>query len=359
MVMGIDRLRADLSSPRLGVTGPGAPEVPGAYQRLIHGLFELADEPVLLEPLAAAWSERSFEKSFVRPLLLLAALRFRALAEPDHTLAFELLMDAKAPELTTRLRDALGDEGLIPVLRERSLQTNEPGRAFAWGLTALTLGLGHRDFDLVDLGCSAGLNLVVDRTPLPYRFGTHRVNGFDFPSPERRVGLDRQPIDIRDPVEARWLEACIWPGQSERLARFKACKALLTASWPGEAPAPELRAHELGRGETLGALSALAAAGRPILAWESVVSAYLSEDQRSSHQAGMWDFLAAARDRVWAVLDPVGEKTTSATPMTLTVHLVRGGERHAVALAQSSYHTSSCLVVPGGPKRLAELWSAP
>ena len=44
--------------------------------------------------------------------------------------------------------------------------------------------------------------------------------------------------------------------------------------------------------------------------------------------------------------------------MTLTVHLVRGGERHAVPIAQSGYHTSACLIVPGALARLVALWEA-
>ena len=360
MGIGSDGFRDDLHSPKLGIGGANAPEGPGSYDRVVRELRALADAPVLLEPLAEAWHGRAFETEYARPLLLLAAMRFRALDNKDHPLALELLMDAEAPELASRLREALADPGLVPVLRTRSVQTNEPGRAFAWGLTAITLGLAHRRFHIADLGCSAGLNLVVDRTAVPFRFGMNKLAGFDFPSPEQRLGLDLAPIDAHDPVEARWLEACIWPGQPERMDRFKACRTLYERRWEGTAPAPELRQHVLGEGHTRAVLETLATApeGRTcVLAYESVVRPYLSASARAAHDADLWAFLEGGRERLWAVLEP-SEKPSPSTPMTLTVHLVRSGQHHTLPLAQSGYHSSACVIVPGAPKELTALWAS-
>ncbi len=352
MARGIDGFGDDLRSPRLGVGG-AASDGPGSYDRIVRTLRELEHDPDLLALLSSAWAERSFETDYARPLLLLAALRYRALETDDHPLALELRMDAEVPELERRLREALADPGLLPLLKLRAVQTNEAGRAFAWGLPALTLGFGHRAFSLVDLGCSAGFNLVVDRTSLPYRFGVNKVSGFDFPSPELRIGLDLAPIDAKDEVEARWLEACIWPGQPERLERFKACRELFKKPWQGQAPAPDLRPHVLGEGHTRPLLDALPGT---VLAYESVVRPYLSADARAAHDADMWAFLEGGRERLWAVLEPSGKPST--TPMTLTVHLVRGGERHAIELAQSGYHASNCVISLGAPKQLVALWNA-
>lgn len=357
MPTGIDRFTEDLRSPKLGVGGQDAPEGPGSYDRLVRVLRALGDDPILLEPLAIAWRDRTFETEYARPLLLLASLRFRALCDREHPLALELLMDAEAPELARRTREALADPALIEVLATRAIQTNEPGRAFAWGLIAMTLGLGHRAFHLADLGCSAGLNLVVDRTAIPYRLGLNQLSGFDFPSPERRLGLDQSPVDVRDPLEARWLEACIWPGQPERLDRFRACRAVYERPWQGHAPAPELRAHTLGQGLTSATLEALASDGRPVIAFETVVRPYLSAAARDRHDEDLWSFLVGGRDRIWLVLEP-SDKPSPSTPMTLTAHLARAGERHTFAIAQSGYHTSSCVLVPGATRRLAELWAA-
>jgi len=367
--VGVEGFGADLGSPKLGV-GNATSQGPGAYDRLVAALRSIGADPRLLEPLARAWAERSFETAYARPLLLLAAMRYRALETPDHPLALELLMDAEAPDLDQRLIAALGDPDLVPVLAARSVQTNEPGRAFAWGLPALTLGLAHRAFDLLDLGCSAGLNLVVDRTSIPYRFGVNRLAGFDFPSPERRVGLDRAPIDVREEAEARWLEACIWPGQPERMERLTATRDLYRRPWRGDAPAPELIAHELGAGLTADLADARGLGqDRAVIAYESVVRPYLDPAARARHDADLWRFLERDRRRLWAVLEPAdgdlpgtllnAAPASGSHPMTLTVHFVRGGQRTSLALAQSAYHAAACVIVPGAIARLTELWNTP
>ncbi len=36
-----------------------------------------------------------------------------------------------------------------------------------------------------------------------------------------RVGVDLDPVDVTDADDARWLRACLWPDQPERLARLE------------------------------------------------------------------------------------------------------------------------------------------
>lgn len=259
-------------------------------------------------------------------------------------------MDAEVPELERRLREALADPGLLPLLKLRAVQTNEAGRAFAWGLPALTLGFGHRAFSLVNLGCSAGFDLVVDRTSLPYRFGVNKVSGFDFPSPELRIGLDF--IDAKDEVEARWLEACIWPGQP-RAARALRGVASSSRSRGKVGPCPDLRPCARRRPHAGRFWTPCRARSSRTRAW---CDPTCQPTRGATHDADMWAFLEGGRERLWAVLNHFGRPST--TPMTLTVHLVRGGERHAIELAQSGYHASNCVISLGAPKQLVALWNA-
>jgi hypothetical protein len=37
-----------------------------------------------------------------------------------------------------------------------------------------------------------------------------------------RIGLDADPVDVTDAEDARWLRACLWPDQLERIARLEA-----------------------------------------------------------------------------------------------------------------------------------------
>jgi len=98
------------------------------------------------------------------------------------------------------------------------------------------------------VGCSAGLNLNVDRVGITYSNGqslgdpsscvqmSASVVG-DRPIPTRampevvaRVGVDLDPVDVTDADDARWLRACLRPDQPEGVVRLEAELALAAAA---------------------------------------------------------------------------------------------------------------------------------
>ncbi len=126
---------------------------------------------------------------------------------------------------------------LLDLMARHHTNTNEVGRSAVIGpaLTAAAAEVGA-PIALIDVGCSAGLNLFCDRYLLDYgpagrtgptdaalRIGC-AVAGGNPPIADRlpvigyRQGLDRDPVDLRDDEAARWLLACIWPdtGRLER-----------------------------------------------------------------------------------------------------------------------------------------------
>jgi hypothetical protein len=122
----------------------------------------------------------------------------------------------------------------------QGVQTNEVQRS--WVLLPLLLRVAQRTgaaaFDLVELGPSAGLNLVWDRYGYRYEAGEwgrdDAVLWFEGeerrpvpgdllelePRVRRRVGIDRAPIDVRSEAGARLLRSFVWAGQDERLRRL-------------------------------------------------------------------------------------------------------------------------------------------
>jgi hypothetical protein len=87
----------------------------------------------------------------------------------------------------------------------------------------------------VELGASAGLNLLWDRYSYDYgtgrRYGTPRspvllactLRGNapppfpdTLPPVATRIGIDLDPIDVRDPEAALWLRALVWPDAGGR-----------------------------------------------------------------------------------------------------------------------------------------------
>lgn len=125
------------------------------------------------------------------------------------------------------------EEPIVELGRTRFTQTNECRRCAA--LLPAIWATGFSRFHLIDVGASAGLNLLVDR----YRYRWDGVEwGPDSPvlletesrgSPPvpadievlSRTGLDLNPIDADDPDDRLWLEALVWPEHDERRQRLQ------------------------------------------------------------------------------------------------------------------------------------------
>src|SRR5581483_2233042 len=131
-------------------------------------------------------------------------------------------------------------------VREQSVQTNEVQRT--WALLPAFLALGHAELDLIELGPSAGLNLVWDRYRCRYEAGSWGAAGAALelqgeerlPVPasllgrrvrvRRRRGVDRRPIDATTEEGARLLRSFVWADQDARLRRLdRAIEALRAA----------------------------------------------------------------------------------------------------------------------------------
>jgi hypothetical protein len=116
------------------------------------------------------------------------------------------------------------------------VQTNEVQRA--WGLLPAFLSVADgRPFDLLELGPSAGLNLLWDRYSYRYSNGRWGDGPFELtgedrvPPPAgllerpvsvaRRRGIDLNPVDVTTDEGSRLLQAFVWPDQPGRLDRLR------------------------------------------------------------------------------------------------------------------------------------------
>lgn len=211
----------------------------GTYSPLYAAIcYSVASDPELLALAAAA------PPGGQQPNLLLAAVHSLVLAGTSPPLA-EVYAGRADPGLGPALfRDlCLSQRAHVSqILATRHTQTNEPGRAalLVPGL-ATSADLMGEPIGLLDAGCSAGLNLLIDR----YRFEYGAAGGLGpaaspvtitcelrgiqaplrLPVIAARMGLDRSPLDITRADDARWLLACVWP-DTGRLARTAAAMDL-------------------------------------------------------------------------------------------------------------------------------------
>lgn len=150
----------------------------------------------------------------------------------------------QAPELAQVLQAAIWArrEALAAFIRSAQVQTNETGRGLAWLLPVA--GAGWGGLHLVDIGASAGLNLVAEVRA--YRLinneGRHLVDvGSGRPEQFRvlcageltelpvggcppvrsRLGCDIAPFRLDSAETERTLAAYIWGDQPQRLQRLR------------------------------------------------------------------------------------------------------------------------------------------
>ncbi len=147
-----------------------------------------------------------------------------------------------------RRRVLQAKDALRTVMLARSTQTNEPGRCAA--LLLVLTGLPE-PLALLEVGASAGLCLLPDFYAYDYGGAipapeAHRLTPPVFtcainaatPVPTRpprvvwRAGLDLNPVDLADSAEVAWLEALVWPEQTDRLARLRAAMMIATEQKP-------------------------------------------------------------------------------------------------------------------------------
>lgn len=128
------------------------------------------------------------------------------------------------------------------LVTSRLVQTNEVRRCAcllpAFGIVARAAG--GRPLSLIEIGASAGLNLLWDHYAYDYGDG-HRYGALEapllltcdirgnvrtpvpdtLPGVAARVGIDLHPVNVRDSDAVQWLRALIWPEQGERAVRLE------------------------------------------------------------------------------------------------------------------------------------------
>ena len=190
------------------------------------------------------------------PAVILAAL---------HDLALAGHAPALAAAYATGDREAAADAAIDTLLHQTDsvaaiavrhrVRSDESGRGTVlYPAIGRAAQLARADaIGMVDVGCSAGLNLTVDRVGITYSNGQSLgdkaspvqlsasiVGGRPVPTsliPEvvSRIGIDRDPIDVTDPDDVRWLHACLspdHPNRPEREARLDAEIALAASDPP-------------------------------------------------------------------------------------------------------------------------------
>lgn len=211
------------------------------HARLLDGLIDDFDSGGVVERLLIDRPERPLHDAV--PLRLLAGLHRLVLAGAEPALARHYPTVGGSPGATL-VADAVDVLERNVSAIERSLgmpvQTNEVGRAVVLMAAARWLAtLGEPEFDLVEVGSSAGLNLLFDRFGASTPSGDWGPSGStvrladdavhsspaDWRTPARTVrrwGSDPRPVDLSDEHQRLRLLSFVWPDHMERFSRLAA-----------------------------------------------------------------------------------------------------------------------------------------
>ncbi|MFI0369171.1 DUF2332 domain-containing protein [Actinomadura sp. 1N219] len=253
------------------------------YRRFAE--VDAAETSALYERVAIALSEsdealRAIETAPARkrhPTMILAALHDLALtgrapalatayAASGTTTAANADASAEADAAATAGASVGGDaaaraaidallrmtDSVVAIAARRRTRSDETGRCAVLypAIAEAARRVGASAVGLIDVGCSAGLNLNVDRVGITYSdgrllgdasspvqqscslVGERPVPAQAMPEVVTRIGIDVDPVDVTDPDEARWLRACLPPDQPERIARLEAELALAATAPP-------------------------------------------------------------------------------------------------------------------------------
>lgn len=326
-------------------TAPRAP----LYARLSA---RIADDADLLGLLQAAPEAQQI------PVLLFAAVHYLMLTSPDEALVahYPNLAESTASgdPFTDFRRVALGRAGEIEaIVSSRNTQTNEVGRCAQFVPVLALLERSQGSLAMIDVGTSAGLNLLLPCYQYEYDPGgtvggpstvhLHCATRGEPPVPAllpaiaAAVGLDVAPIDVRNDAAVRWLEACVWPDQLDRFQRLVAAVEL------AQQHPPDVR-----RGDAIDDLGALVAEmgarGHPVVT-NSWVLNYLSPEAQQRYVDAL-DAIGRSRDLSWVIAESPAQTPALPVPTTpepeditvLSVVTWRAGARRVHRLATTHPH---------------------
>lgn len=195
--------------------------------------------------------------------LLLGAVHFLLLRGAEHALARhypdlggESAPDGEDPFPLFRDFVAAHRAAVTRLVERRVTNTNEVGRSAVLHAGFRTLAQQDaRPLHLIEIGPSAGLNMIWDRYGVRFgegcsiapdaalvidceARGDKRPPCGPAPAVAGRVGLELNPVDLANADDRDWLRALMWPDQIPRLRRLERAIALF------EEATPEIRAGD-------------------------------------------------------------------------------------------------------------------
>jgi hypothetical protein len=230
-------------------------------------------------------------------------------------------------------------EWLARFVAEQPVQTNEVQRSWALLPAFLTVA-DERPLSLVELGPSAGLNLLWDR--YRYRYGSAvwgdpgselELDGEALGGPPaglfrrsvrvaNRVGIDRAPLDVREDAQTLLLQCFVWADQTARLEKLRRAIEIARRD-----PPPIVRGDYLERLPE--ALATVETGSLPVV-YHSASTVYLKREDRER----LREVIEAAGRRgplAWIAYEVAEEEEVGFDTFAIDLRVWPGGDERRLA----------------------------
>lgn len=331
------RLRQELGAQRAHCVGRSA-----FYVAVLGELVDdLAESPPWAGALEEAWRDRRFAVGWEAAHLLLACLHHAALSgnAPELAAVYPSCGGRGAPGGAPSAYLRRAPPAFWRGVAENFVQTNEVDRSVPWLLVAAAaFGSRGMPFHFVEMGSSAGLNLVGDHLPHACRFVTSRgaealpPAGWDARPHEilSRTGLDIRPRRLADAEDRLWLKACVWADDRARLERLDSAVETFLRLEP-RADGPRLACCTFAESPAWLLDSRPARPGEGLIVFNSIGTIYLADDEYAALREGMARALAPWAGRaLWVEYERA--RGAADGPLELKVHRSNDGELETAVL---------------------------
>lgn len=180
------------------------------------------------------------------PNLFFGAVHYLLLRDPTQKLAQYYPSISKADSKGIPMELFLNfcrsrETEILGLLRSRIVQTNAINRTAYLMPIASSIFADAPSLNLIDIGCSSGLNLNFDQYQYLYDDQSpigegeviikSEIRGGILPAfseivkVKRKIGIDQNPLDPTAPDNATWLKALIWPDLRARFERMESAIA--------------------------------------------------------------------------------------------------------------------------------------
>lgn len=257
-------------------------------------------------------------------------------------------------------------EKLIPIIQGETIQTNETQRGLFWLLPVILSG--WKKIHLVELGASAGLNLVADQRRFTWWDGD---NSFSFglahneqfltevrprlpqrwtndpiiPSILSRNGCDLHPLALRNDTDKARLESFVWADQLSRFDRLREGIEVHSHFTQRQAIAIEKASLPHDLPEFLNSLDF--ADNSPVVVYNTYLTTYLENEGASlRNYLAKWA-TSQKRKVMWVQSEPVDGSPVKHHWCAWTVDLWEGNEKYGWHLAWVHPHGTAVDLLDG------------